>query len=78
MENVDIVAEQQAEDEDGEIDVELYFVFWQVDGLHTAEATPDECQFFTVIATQRNRDLTSRMQTLENISSGGVISDNMR
>jgi len=31
-----------------------------VDGLHRAEATPGECQFFTgYIATRHNLDLTS-------------------
>jgi len=40
--------------------------------LLRADATPGECQFFTVYI-----DLTSRIQILENILSGGVISDNM-
>ena len=49
-----------------------------VDGLHRAEATPGECQFYTgYVATRHNWDLTSRMWTLENILAGGVISDNM-
>jgi len=36
-------------------------------GLHRAEATLGECQFFTVVATLHNWDLASRMWTLEDI-----------
>jgi len=91
VEDVDILAEEQeAENEDWENDVEFYewtVFYWtgngqlflfcvrMVDGLH--RATHGKCQFFTVVATRRYWDLTSRVRILENISSGGVISDNM-
>jgi len=86
-----VAEEKEVEDEDWETDDEFYewtvfteletmnyFCVWTVDGLHRAEVTSGECQFFTgYVATRRNWDLTLRMRTLENISSGGVISDNI-